>query len=262
MNTVTDQSVLTPSGEQFLADIIQEYQNGGRDYFIQDICYEWGLEHVCKGHMKIPDEYDDYGTITTTNTPLLLKTLFDYPNPTEIRKHPRNAYPRFRNEVFGEICLWNEALCRGKPHTELFAPVFRYDAVNFEWAIVGFATDIQHRNRPATKQVEERGKELGWAPDDTEVGQINDEYVAIDYGFWWRTNDEWITAVDDLLYIDERTYDSGFESPPVPNELSSFERLDDTQPDRHETVSAAHQGTDTSEAMRTRVHRWLSSLFS
>lgn len=257
---VTEQSVLTAVGEQFLADIIQAYRDRDDDYFVHDLCDEWELDHIYGGHIRLPDEYEEYGTITTVDSPLLLKTLFNHPNPKQIRTHPRNAYPRFRNEVFGEICLWKEAQRRRKPHTDLFAPVFDYDTANFEWAIVASATDIRGRAAAETKHVENRGRELGWAPDDTEVGRLNGEYVAIDYGYWWRRNDEWITDVNERPYIDTSTNDDRVETQISDNVVTH--ELDDTHSTHRGDASTASQEADASESQKTRFHRWLSSLFS
>jgi hypothetical protein len=256
---VNTPSVLTTSGEQFLADIIQDRRDGDDEYFISDLCEEWGLERVIGAGVRIPTEYGEYDMVTDSNVPLLLKTRFGLSNPTQIRTHPRNACPRFFNELFGEICVWKEALQRGEPHTDLFAPVFRYDTENFEWAVVGFATDIQHRNRPATKQVEEQGRELGWVPDDTEVGLLEGRYVAIDYGWWWRQNDEWITGINELPYIDSRTIDHGEELEPLPDDMPEFEDPGPKTP--HDTISSTHQSAP-SDSRRTRFQQWLSSLFS
>lgn len=257
---MTKQSVLTAEGEQFLADILQEYRDGGDDYFVDDLCDEWELDQVYGGHIRFPDEYEEYGTITTADYPLLLKTQFGLLNPTQIRTHPRDAYPRFHNEVFGEICLWKEAQRRGEPHTDLFAPVFVYDTANFEWAIVASATDIRGRAAAETKHVENRGRELGWAPDDTEVGLLDGEYVAIDYGLWWRRNDEWITDVNERPYIDPSTNNDRVETQISDNVVTH--ELDDTHSTHRGDASSASQGADAFDSQRSRVHRWLSSLFS
>lgn len=263
-----DQSSLTSSGEQFLSDLLQEYRDGGDDHFMSDVCEDWGLEYVVSGNVRIPHEHENYGAIITSNAPpLLLKTQFGLLNPIDIRHHPRDTYPYFHNEVFGEICLWEEALRRGKPHTDLFAPIFRYDTSNYEWAVVAFATDIQHRGRPASKRVEKRGRELGWAPDDTEVGLFEGRYVAVDYGLWWRRNDEWKTAVDEFHYRDidsiyDRVETQIPDDAPTPSTPPTSTDDQDATHGSSDTAVPTAQQTNTSDSRRVRLQRWVSSLFS
>jgi hypothetical protein len=252
------QSILTPSGEQFLADILHDRRNGDEDYFNLDLCEDWGLEYTEGVNIKIPDAYEGYGQITASESPLLLKTQFGV--SAEIRKTSRDKYPYFHNELFGEVCIWEEALRRGEPHTDLFAPVFQYDTSNYEWAVVGRATDIHHRGASTTKCVEENGRELGWEPDDTETGVFENRRVAVDYGFWWRRNDEWITEVNELEYIStDSIYNNVSE--PVPANAATFNQETTREPHSGTAPSTDHQ-THQLDSRRVRFQRWLSSLFS
>lgn len=268
---IVDERALTDSGETFLSDVLQDYHDGGDDYFIPNICDDWGLEKIYGGNMKIPVEYEEYGTLA--EIPLIFKSYF-HPSPTEIRKHPRNAYPRFLNEVFGEVCVWKEAKRRGEPHTELFAPVFRFGE-NYGWSISAFAHPTQGRGGSDTKHVEERGRGLGWAPDDTEAGKFNGRWVAIDYGYWWRQDDEWITDVSERPIVNSEDISSDFNNPPIPDEMASFEPPEhpvsepaETPKKRGLTSNAATYSNSNrdsgpnSQSKRSRVYQWLTSLIS
>jgi hypothetical protein len=199
-----EQSVLTPFGEQFLSDLIQQIRDCPKDYYASDLCEDWGLEHEM-GTIRIPSTHKEYGRLTKQDSPpLLLKTAFGYPTDYKIRNSRRNSPPYFHHELYGEMCIWEEALQRGSPHTNLFAPIYQYDNTNYEWAVVGRATNILNRASPSAKQLEERANELGWAADDTEVGTFEGHTVAVDYGGWWRESSDWATGVHEQpIYEDE-----------------------------------------------------------
>lgn len=267
---MTKQSVLTPAGERFISDILQDFRECEDDYFMQDLCADWGVKDVSANNLLIPDDYKGYGTITAVDVPLILKsnlwyTDLGYTTP-EIRMNPRNTYPYFHNEIFGEVSIWNEVQRRGKPHTDVFAPVYQHDT-DFEWLIAGFATDIRRENlRSAREQVEERGRTHGWAPDDTEVGLFNEKYVAIDYGKWWRQNDDWMTNVTEYPYVDESTL-NGPEEPLSDERVTSelHDHATPSNPDERDKLgnrgsTAATHRESAPETKRSRIYRWLTSL--
>jgi len=47
-------------------------------------------------------------------------------------------------------------------------------------------------------KLKERAEEVDWMPDDTEVGTFQGRTVAVDYGYWWRRDDDWATGIDKL----------------------------------------------------------------
>lgn len=238
-----EQSILTPWGEMFISDLIEEVRDGPDDYFMSNLCDDWGLEYDM-GTVHIPTTYQKYGRIVKRDSPpLLLKTLIGYPTGNKIRKAARDQYPYFHHELYGEICIWEEALRHGSPHTELFAPIYHYDDTDYSWAVVGRATNILHRGTRSAKQLEERAGELGWAADDTEVGTFEGRTVAVDYGGWWRHDNEWATGIDDRPY--HGYYDGRTNTHGKLNQAASAE--DAERPARSISV---------------RLRQWLSSRFS
>lgn len=230
--------VLTDDGKQFIADWRRYVENHVVE---RDPWEDWELRDVGKGHIRIPDTYEGYGTLHTSDVPLVLKAWGSSTDTTEIRHHARDTYPHFLNEVFGEVAIWKEAQQRGEPHTDLFAPVFEYDE-NYEWLVAAYATNIKRKYEEPSKKIEEQGKSLGWVPDDTETGKLNGDWVAVDYGDWWRLKDDWETDVTQRPYVKTGNW--------------SQSRIRSTQSHDHESSQKSNQSVSN----RASFIQWLKSL--
>ena len=195
--------------------------------------------------VHLPSAYNEYGRITKQDSPpLVLKAAFGYPTGRKIRNSRRNSPPYFHHELYGEICIWKEALRRGSPHTELFAPIYQCDNSDYEWAIVGYATNVLDRTSRLAAQLEEQAEGLGWAADDTEVGTFEGRTVAVDYGGWWRHDDDWLTGVHEQPIYEDEFYDPSVSVHTIPN-----------------TATFSDPVEDSSESNLARFRQWVLSHF-